>query len=184
MNAGALRSRGLRPAHELAANRAHGDRLRYIGGCRCDACRKANSAYESARQRARNAGDWNGIVPAAAARQHMLKLSRRGIGRRAIGAATDIADTVLSEIRSGRKQQIRARTERLILAVTPAVASDRAYVSAARTHQLIAALLDEGYTEAFLCQRLGYANRYLQFGDRITARNAYRVARLHKELTE
>jgi AraC-like DNA-binding protein len=91
---------------------------------------------------------------------------------------------VLWEIRSGRKKRIRARTERLILAVTSAVASDHAYISAARTHQLIAELLDEGYTEAFLCQRLGYANRYLQFGDRITARNAYRVARLHKELTE
>jgi len=123
-------------------------------------------------------------VPAAAARQHMLKLSRRGIGRRAIGAATDIADTVLSEIRTGRKLQIRARTERLILAVTPAVASDHAYISAARTHQQIAELLDEGHTEQFLAQRLGYTGRYLQFGDRITARNAYRVERLHKELTE
>jgi hypothetical protein len=177
-------ARGLRSARELAAERPCGDRLRYMGGCRCDACRKANSAYECARQRARKAGDWNGIVPAAAARQHMLKLSRRGIGRRAVGAATDIADTVLSDIRSGRKQQIRARTERLILAVTPAIASDRAYVPAARTHQLVAELLDEGYTEQFLAQRLGYANRYLQFGDRITVRNAYRVERLHKELTE
>ena len=179
-----LAARGLRPTAELAANRQHGDRLRYMAGCRCDACRKANSAYECARQRARKAGDWNGIVPAAAARQHMLKLSRRGIGRRAIGAATDIADTVLSEIRTGRKLQIRARTERLILAVTPAVASDHAYISAARTHQQIAELLDEGHTEQFLAQRLGYTGRYLQFGDRITARNAYRVERLHKELTE
>lgn len=180
---GALFARGLRPAHELAANRPHGDRLRYMGGCRCDACRKANSAYECARQRARKAGDWNGIVPSAAARAHILKLSRRGIGRRAIGAATDLADTVLSDIRSGRKERIRARTERLILAVTPAVASDRTCVSAARTHRLIAQLLDEGYTEAFLCQRLGYANRYLQFGERITVRNAHRVERLHRVLT-
>lgn len=164
--------------------RQHGDRLRYMAGCRCDACRKANSAYEGARQRARKAGDWNGIVPAKRAREKLHRLSLLGVGRRAVGAATDIADTVLSDIISGRKQRIRARTERLILAVTLAVASDRACVSAARTHRLIAELLDEGYTEAFLCQRLGYANRYLQFGDRITVRNAYRVELLHKELTE
>lgn len=177
-----LAARGLRPASQLAASRAHGDRLRYIGGCRCDACRKANSAYESARQRARKAGDWNGIVPAEKARAHMLRLARRGVGRRAIGAATDIADTVLSDIRSGRKRRIRARTERLILGVTTAVASDRAIISAGRTHQLIALLLDEEYTETFLAKRLGYANRYLQFGDRITVRNAARVERLYREL--
>jgi len=177
-----LSARGLRPLNELARDRAHGDRLRYMAGCRCDACRKANSAYECARQRARKAGDWNGIVPADKARAHMHKLARRGVGRRAIGAATDIADTVLSDIRSGRKRQIRARTERLILGVTPSVASDHAIISARRTRQLIAQLLDEEYTEAFLAKRLGYANRYLQFGERITVRNAARVQRLYREL--
>lgn len=179
-----LADRGLRPAAELAATRDHGDRLRYMAGCRCDACRKANSAYENARRRARNAGDWNGIVPANKARAHMRHLSRLGIGRRAVHDATDIADSVLSDIRTGRKRRIRARTERLILAVTPAAASDHAYVPAARTQHLIRQLFDEGYTEAFLCQRLGYVHGRLQFGDRITVRNAARIARLHRELTE
>lgn len=179
-----LRARGLRPVSELAAARPHGDRLRYMAGCRCDACRKANSTYECARQRARKAGDWNGIVPAKRARIHLHRLSLHGVGRRAVGAATDIADTVLSDIISGRKQRIRARTERLILGVTRGMASDRAVIPAARTHQLIADLLDEGYTEALIAKRLGYAHRHLQFGSHITARNAYRVERLHKELTE
>ncbi|MEW5833609.1 MAG: hypothetical protein AB1832_00975 [Pseudomonadota bacterium] len=177
-----LASRGLRPAAELAANRPHGDRLRYVGGCRCDACRKANSAYESARQRARKAGDWNGIVSAEAARAHMVKLSRKGVGRRAIAAATDIADTLLSAIRTGRKTRIRARTERLILGVTPAVASDHAIQSAARVHRLIERLLEEEYSEEYLAKRLGYATGRLQFGDRITVKNAARVERLYREL--
>lgn len=181
--AASLATRGLRPAAELAANRQHGDRLRYIAGCRCDACRRANSAYENERQRARKSGDWNGIVSADAARKHMLKLSRHGVGRRAIGAATDIADTVLSDIRRGVKHRIRARTERLILAVTLAIASDHALQSAAPTHALIAELIEEGYTERFLAQRLGYAHPYLQFGELITVRNAARVERLHRELT-
>lgn len=178
-----LAARSLRPASELARMRDHGDRLRYMAGCRCDACRKANSTYEGMRQRARKAGDWNGIVSAARARTHMLKLSQRGIGRRAIGAATDIADTVLSSIRTGRKTSIRARTERLILGVSPACASDHAVISGGRTGQLIRELLEEGYTEAFLAKRLGYTNRYLQFGDRVTVRTAARVQRLHRELT-
>lgn len=174
----------LRSAAELAADKPHGMRIRYVAGCRCAACRKANSTYECERQKARRAGDWNGIVCARAARAHMLRLSSRGVGRRAIQACTDVADTVLQEVRSGKKTRIRARTERKILQVTAAMAADHALVSSRRPRQLIAALLEEGYTERFLARRLGYKNDYLQFGaDRITVRNAARVKRLYRELT-
>ena len=175
----------LRSPAELAAEKPHGVRLRYMAGCRCDACRKANSAYENERQKARRAGDWNGIVCAKAARDHMLALSRQGVGRRTVQACTDIADTVLQDIRTGRKTRIRARTERLILGVSKEQAADRALVPAGRFHQRIRLLLEEGYTEAYLAKRLGYANRYLQFNERrITVRNAARIERLYKELTE
>jgi len=175
----------LRSAAELAADKPHGVRVRYMAGCRCDACRKANSTYENERQKARRAGDWNGIVPADRARAHMRMLSRHGVGRRTVQACTDIADTVLQDIRTGRKTHIRARTERLILAVTREQAADHAYVPAGRSHQRIRLLLEEGYTEAYLARRLGYANRYLQFNERrITVRNAARIERLYRELTE
>lgn len=174
----------LRPVAELASDRPHGVRLRYMAGCRCDPCRRANTAYETERAKARKQGDWNGIVSADRARAHLKALSRNGIGRRAVQAATDIADTVLSEIIAGRKTHIRARTERLILGVTKQQAADRALISSRRSQQLIRELLDEEYTEAFLAKRLGYKNRYLQFhGPRITVRNAERIKRLHKELT-
>jgi hypothetical protein len=174
----------LRPASELAADKPHGTRLRYMGGCRCDDCRRANSRYESERQRARKMGDWNGIVPADRARQHMLKLARQGVGRRAVQAATDIADTVLSDIRTGRKKRIRARTERLILAVTKSQASDHALVSAKSTNQRIALLLEEGYTKSYLAKRLGYKREALQFNaETITVRNRDRVERLYRKLT-
>lgn len=176
--------RGLRPAAELAADRSHGDRLRYVGGCRCDDCRAANARYERERIAARRAGDWNGIVPADRARAHLMKLSKAGVGRRAVAAASDVADTVLQDIRTGRKKRIRARTERLILAVGKAQASDHSLMSARRTHKLIAELLEEGYTEAFIAGRLGYRARYLQLGAQtVTVRNAARVERLHRELT-
>jgi hypothetical protein len=179
-----MAQRGLRPASELASRRDHGDRLRYMGGCRCDLCRAANSRYECERARARKAGDWNGIVPAVRARAHLKKLSRQGVGRRAVQAATDIADSVLFKIRSGERSQIRARTERKILAVNKAVAGDRSLVCAAATWRLINDLLAEGYTKTFIAKRMGYTRPALQVGkSQVTVRMAADIVKIHKELT-
>lgn len=149
-----IQGRGLKPAAELAANRPHGERLRYVGGCRCEACRKANSAYENARQKARRAGEWNGIVPADKARAHIKALSRQGVGRKAVAAASDVGETAITEIR------------------------------ARRTWMLIDELVEEGYTYADLAQRMGYKTPRLQFGrERVTVRTAARVEHLHRKLT-
>jgi hypothetical protein len=167
-----LAERGLRSVAELAAAKPHGTRLRYLGGCKCLKCRMANSNYETARARARAAGDWNGNVSAAEARKHILKLSRKGIGRRSIAEASDVAETVIAEIRSGKKQQIRARTARRILAVTPAAIADHALVPAARAWRLINELLEEGFTKAHIARELGYARPALQLNrTTITAAN-------------
>jgi hypothetical protein len=179
----ALLTRGLRPAVQLAAVRPHGDRLKYMGGCRCFKCRRANSNYERERKAAREAGDWNGIVEACAARRHMLKLARLGIGRRSIAAATDVAESVLHAIRTGRKRRIRARTERKILAVTKACAPDSASVSARKTWQRIEALLEEGFTKTQLARMLGSTARKpaLQIGrDSCSVRTAARVEAIYR----
>ena len=172
-------SRGLRPAAELGANREHGDRLRYVAGCRCFYCRRANSDYERERLAARKAGDWNGYVSAARARRHLLKLREQGVGRRAVHLASDVADSVLQQISSGRKEKIRARTERKILAVTKVAAQDGAYVDAARTWQQIEQLLGEGFTKRQISAEIGQNGRSLQLGrKRITVRNAGLIDRL------
>jgi hypothetical protein len=181
----ALSGRGLRPIAELAAGRDHGDRLRYMAGCRCFQCRRANSAYEAVRKIARAAGEGNGIVPAAKARAHMKALSARGVGRRSVGAACDVADTVLAEIIAGRKANIRASTERAILAVTADAAGDRALVSANPTWKMLDQLLKDGYTKSELARRLGSKSKTpaLQLDkDFVTVRNAYLVERLFDEL--
>lgn len=103
-----VKSRGLKSATALSESRPHGTRIKYMGGCRCSPCRAANTQYEKDRVNARRAGDWNGIVNAADARQHIEQLAKQNVGRRAIGAATDIADTILTEIKSGKRQYIRA----------------------------------------------------------------------------
>lgn len=175
---------GLRSAAELAAGRGHGDRLKYVAGCRCTECRAANSRYERERQRARKAGDWNGIVDAATARDHLLALKRAGVGRQAVADATDVAKSIIHEIRQGRITRIRARTERKILAVTTACRADHALVSARHTWGLVDQLLEEGYTKSGIARLLGYKGRGIQKGKRrVTVRSAHEVEVLHRRLT-
>lgn len=172
--------RGLR-TDELA----HGTRGRYVTGCRCEPCRGANSEYANRRYREKRNGDWNGLVDASKARAHLLRLSRQGVGRRAVHAASDVSLSVIQLVRDGTKTQIRARTARKILAVTPAMASDRALVKPGRTHKLIDQLCEEGFTKIDLARRMGYAGNALQFGrTRMTVRNVARVEALHRRLTE
>ena len=178
-----LAARGLKPASVLAESRPHGTRIKYIGGCRCAPCRAANTRYECERLQARKRGEANGIVSADRARAHIAELQRQGVGRRALGAASDVGDTCLVEIIAGRKQQIRQNTERRILAVTDEMASDHALTSAAPTWRLIKQLLEEGYTRGFIAQRLGAETPALQIGKRrVLVKTAYRVQQLHRKL--
>lgn len=178
-----LASRGLRPIGDLAEGRPHGDRLRYMAGCRCFHCRRANSAYEAARKIARAAGDWNGIVLAAKARAHLAELAAKGVGRRAAGDACDVSDTTLSAIIGFRKLSIRARTERAILSVTADAAADRALIPAGPTWKLLDDLIADGYSKAELARALGYKRPALQLNrDKVTVRNAHDVQRLYLRL--
>jgi hypothetical protein len=174
---------GLRHVAELAADRPHGDRLRYMAGCRCKECRAANTAYETQRALARKAGDWNGVVSAARARSHIAVLSAAGVGRRQVSDASGVGDTTLSKIIAGDKTQIRARTERAILAVTTGAAADHALVDARATWVLLHELLATGYTRTQLAHELGNKTHALQIGKHwVTVRNAFDVQRMHQRL--
>lgn len=179
----ALQHRGLRPVGELAAGRPHGDRLRYMAGCRCDLCRKANSAYECARVQARKNGDWNGIVNADKARAHINRLAYHGMGRRAVSDACDIAESLLFAIAQGTRKHIRARTERKILEVSLAAAADHSLIDAGPTWKLLNALLQAGYTKARLALELGSKTPALQVRKtQVTVRTAHNVRQLHDRL--
>ena len=174
------RLNGLRTHAELS--RGCGTRLQYMADCKCFKCRSANSAYERERLAARKAGDWNGIVDAKKARQHLLALRKKGVGRDAVHAASDVAVTVIQEITRGTITRIRARTERKLLAVTAACRNDGALVSATQTWRLIAWLQEEGFTKLRIARELGQKGRGLQLGKKmITVRNAARVERLYNK---
>jgi hypothetical protein len=179
----AARPFGLAPAAVLGAGRPHGDRLRYMAGCHCEECRRGNREYEKQRMAARRAGDWNGLVPAARAREHLLALRAAGVGRRQVSDASGVAEVIVQQIGTGSRTNIRARTERRILAVTSQAIGDKALVDAAATWKLLNQLLKWGYTKARLARELGYERPALQLGrSQVTARTAYDVERLHERL--
>lgn len=165
----------------LAERHPHGTRIRYMTGCRCVPCRAANSRYASSRARAQASGDWNGLVSASAARIHLEKLARHGIGRYVVADAAGMNPRRVAEIRSGRKKNIRKRTETAILSVTLEARGDRTLVDARPVWAQINRLLDEGLTRRELARRLGSRAKVpaLQLNQRvITAKNAMRVESL------
>jgi hypothetical protein len=168
---------------EVASERfAHGTRARYVAGkCRCDECRKANREYARSRLKA----PFNGLVDAAPARAHLLKLSAQGVGRRAVAAACDVALSVLVDVRTGRKPRIRAETSRRILAVDAGAMADHALVPARETRKAITELRRAGLTKREIAERLGStaATPSLQLTrQKVTAVNALKVRRLVTEV--
>ena len=166
-----------------AATRPHGTRARYRAGCKCLPCRSANSRYCTDRYAAREAGDRRDLVDAKAARRHLKKLSKLGIGYKSVAAAASVAVSVVAKIRTGKRTKIRAHTERRILAVDRAAAADGALIPAASTWRMLDELLERGYTRVQLARWLGSKAKMpsLQLKkDFVTARNAMRVERMHE----
>lgn len=160
------------------AEKPHGTRARYAGGCKCMLCRAANSRYEVDRAALRRTGEWNGIVSADNARKHILQLSAAGVGRDALSQASDIGKTAICEIRSGTKKRIRAATERAILAVDIGARSGAALVDADATWRILDGLVRDGYTKTQLAEWLGLKGKIQFRRDQVTLETAVRVERL------
>ena len=126
---------------------------------------------------------WNGLVPAQSARHHLLMLSRRGVGRRAVSAATDISGSILAKILRGERKQIMKRTADAILLVDGDSISDRGLVDAGPTWTSIHRLMrTHGYTKARLSKEIGQGGKALQLGKKkVTAKSAAKIQRLLSE---
>ncbi len=174
-----MRPDDMTPLEVLAERHPHGTRVRYVTGCKCMLCRAANSRYETERALARKNGDWNGLVFADRARAHLRMLSRRGIGRRLIADACGISDSMLHEIKIGRKRRIRARTERAILATNEHLRGDKTLVLARPVWAKVDLLLRHGFSKAEIARRIGLKRPAIQFDRHIvTARTAMLIEKL------
>ncbi len=173
----------LQAMRAASARKPHGTRARYATGCKCSPCRAANTAYERMRLRARREGDWNGIVDASKARAHLKRLSRLGVGRHSVWAASDVPDSTLYKIITGEKPRIRARTERRILAVDEGARAGAAVVAAGRTWRRINHLLREGFTKTWIARQLGNKIPALQIRrDRVLWRTETNIERLYRRV--
>lgn len=131
-----------------------GNRSRYLNGrCRCAPCKAANSAYVRER-RARNPHP-NALVLDKAAKRHLRKLRRQGVGLDSIQDVTGLGRTTISDIRNGARSKITRTTERLILSVTKDAYAGGARIPARKTIYMVKRLVREGFTEERLSVRLG-----------------------------
>lgn len=159
----------------------HGMRARYVCGCRCYLCRTANRLYHRQRASAISQGRANPLVDASRARAHLLALSDAAIGRRSVERVSGVGDTVLQSIKSGRKRQIRAETERRILAVPFDAQAPNAHVPAARTWERVRYLMQHGWKKYRIAEAIGQ-HRALQLGkDHCSARHAAAILKLYLE---
>jgi len=174
----------LKSPKELAKDKPHGVRMKYLGGCRCLPCRGAYSQYETDRQREiKESGRKTGYVSADEAREHLIMLSKNGVGRRSVHHASGVADSILHEIKLGRRKRIFAKTEHRILQVDDTAKGAAGIVPAGPTWTLINELLEEGFTKSYLAERLGRKVPALQIHkERVTVKTAVTIERLYGDI--
>lgn len=165
--------------------RPHGTRARYMmgptgsdtaNGCRCEPCRKANTAY-SKRRAVRVARVGLSQVDATEVRSHIAWLRANGIGRRSIAAHADIDCSTVRRLTLGQATVRREIAER-VLRINLVDATAR-YIDARPTRMLIDGLVADGWNRAAIAQALGQRSKSLTLAsyghDLIEPRNAARV---------
>lgn len=169
----------------IGKNKPHGTRSRYVSGCRCAECREVNRLYYHTRVKAKRRGDWNGLIDATLAREHMKQLEAAGIGLRTVADVTGLGRTMLTEVRAGRQPLIRARNAQAILKVEAGITLDNTHVPAAETWARINELLLLGMTKSGIAKELGSMSKVPALQVRrvmVRARTAQAVERLHKKV--
>lgn len=126
---------------------------------------------------------WNGLVPAKAARHHLLILSNAGVGYKSVADAASVSRSVVAKIVNGTKKTIRANTERAILEVDRDARADHSLVDARPVWEMVERLMRvHGYTKSAISKWIGQDGQRLQLGKRkVTARNALKVAKMLRD---
>lgn len=124
---------------------------------------------------------WNGLVDARAARRHLRRLSRAGVGYKQVADAALVSPTIVGKILRGERKRIRKATSDRILEVDAGARADGALVDAAETWRMLRELEAEYFSKAELARQLGYRAPALQVGKRrVRASTEARVRRLYR----
>jgi len=134
----------------------HGERARYLRGCRCSSCSKAHYRYMSRYRLDRERGTHR-RVPGAPARKHAQALYDAGWTTSQIADAAGCLQTTVSRLLRGCHKTIRADIATRILAAKPTIAacSPTTFVPAVGTVRRVQALMSIGYTLNSIAQDVG-----------------------------
>lgn len=169
----------------LQAPPLHGLRSTYINGCRCNACRAANTEYIRTHRKTGCHKKREVSVDASRAREYLSTLSEMGIGRPAVHAACGVNQRILWEITASKKTHILRSTEARILAIKPNEAMARGVlVDADITREQIKLLLSEGFTKSTIAARVKRFSDRLRIleGDKIRASSALKVNEIYRQM--
>lgn len=178
---------------EQRKRRAHGTNARYrwgeVGndyrnGCRCYECTTAGVLYQK-RWEARKARGIEPYVDASEARAHLEFLRANGVGLRTVAEVSGVHRPSLRLILRGERKRVRPETLAAVLGVHLGHAKPGAVVDGTRTTELVAELLEMGWTKGAIAQALGATTKALQACRRGTVlrSTADKVATLHEEAT-
>jgi hypothetical protein len=128
--------------------------------------------------------DFAGLIPAGPARRHLKALSAKGIGRRAVAEASDVSETVISEIIRGTKKHLRPKTLRRILDVDESCMADGSLIDAGPTWGQIHDLMEKAkMSKAEIAGRLGNTVPALQLRKtKVRLGTAQAVGKLHRQV--
>jgi len=147
-----MRPTDLPPVKQLADNKRHGHKMRYMAGCRCWRCRAGNAAYEQKMNENRRLHGPNDLAPTDRVRQHLRYLQRFGMGHKTVAKHAGVGKTVLAKILWYGKKQMRRRSEARVLAVHPTLDTlpRNVKVPAVETIAKIQGLIRWGYPKSLI----------------------------------
>jgi len=170
--------------------RENGARAKYVvEKCRCELCTQANRDYALQRDRHKRRVAFGleepkpAFIDASEAREHLLWLTKVGVGKRRVSEITGVSLSAIDKIRQGDRTKCRKSTADKILAVGRSKAADGAFIDAKKTWQRIEDLLAHGWTKQAIAKAIGSKAQRpaLQLQpNKVTARNARAIEQLHE----
>ena len=164
---------------EISRQLPHGRNARYVSGCRCELCRQANRTSSTA---VRYPSNGHGrVVSTKAARRHILRLGKQGMGYLAVSLAAGVNHGIVWGIRQGTRPNARYGTVKAILDVDLTCARSGSRIPAGPAWKILDGMIAEGYSRCQIARWLGSRAKFpsiLIHRDFCTADNMARVLKV------
>lgn len=124
------------------------------------------------------------LIPTDEARAHLLALSAKGVGLRAVAEGSGVAYSCLQDIKNRGQKLATPDVVMRIMKVDENMLLDHHTVDGTETWKRIKEMQKTGMSKAEIARRLGYKNGAIQFKKRVLAKTELAVKKLHKLVME